>query len=226
MEDKSINNELGEVIYNQIHEMFDDSEVKKPIIIGINGVDTSGKTRFSKKLRTFLRNRGEEAEIIHLDDFHNHSSLRRQGRDEITAYINNAFNLEKLEKKVLKEIKEKGKLNIELELLDLGTDTFTNKRKYNISENTIVILEGVLLYRKPIDEYLDYRIFIDIDFNEVIKRAKSRDVPIFGKSIISKYKNKYIPIQKWYLDTYKPRKKANIVINNNDYNHPKIKYIK
>jgi uridine kinase len=85
-----------------------------------------------------------------------------------------------------------------------------------------VILEGVLLYREPINEYFDCRIFLDISFEEVIKRASLRDVPKYGTKFLEKYKQKYIPIQQWYLEKYKPKEISNCVIDNADYNCPKF----
>lgn len=193
---------------------------KKPYIIGINGVDTSGKSSLSKALLDYFKSKEQKAILIHLDDFHNKRSIRRKGKDENSAYINNAFNLELLEDKLLKPLRLEGKIDVELTLLDLDADEYSNIKHFCADGDTIIILEGVLLYREPIDKYFDYRIFLDVTFEEVLKRARQRDVPMYGEAILDKYLEKYIPIQKWYLENYKPKKKSDLVIDNNDYNNP------
>jgi hypothetical protein len=39
---------------------------------------------------------------------------------------------------------------------------------------------------------------------------------------LEKYKKKYIPIQKKYLKENNVKEKCDIIIDNNDYNNPKI----
>lgn len=56
----------------------------------------------------------------------------------------------------------------------------------------------------------------------MIKRAVKRDANLFGDTIIEKYKNKYIPIQKLYIERNAPEDKSDIIIDNNDYCNPKI----
>jgi len=91
----------------------------------------------------------------------------------------------------------------------------------SVSE-TVLLIEGVMLFRPTISEYLDGRIFIHIDFDEMLNRAYSRDVPKYGESFVEKYKNKYIPVQKKYLDEYEPMKNCDIAAYNNDYLNPRI----
>lgn len=116
------------------------------------------------------------------------------------SYLNNAFDITKIENEIMKPLLCQGKLDKELSLLDLETDKFINHKRYTIDEDTMVLFEGVLLYREPLNQYFDLRIFIDISFDEVLKRAAKRDLGIFGEAVIQKYKNKYIPIQKLYME--------------------------
>lgn len=197
----------------------------RPLIIGINGVDASGKTFFSQNFSKFLNAIGHHSIIIHLDDFHNPSVIRKQGENEIGAYINNAFNLKRLKEQVLEPIRNmnaKDEINISLDTLDLETDKNTAHVDYTIRKETIILLEGVLLFREPIDGFLDRRLFLDIGFEEVIRRVRDRDVHLFGEGLEERYRNKYIPIQQWYIDTYKPQERADIVIDNTDFRSPRI----
>ena len=112
--------------------------------------------------------------------------------------------------------------NLQLDLLDLDRDTYTNRQTFRSSGETIILVEGVMLYRPPVDPFFDYRVFMDISFDQVLKRAKERDVPKYGPEIIEKYMKKYIPAQKMYMEKFSPKQRANLVINNDDYNRPSI----
>ncbi len=65
-----------------------------------------------------------------------------------------------------------------------------------------------------------------IDFNEVLKRAARRDVPKYGAAFLQKYIEKYIPIQKRYIEEFHPSSTSDIVIDNQNYLHPKIVRVK
>ena len=191
-------------------------------VIGVNGVDASGKTTFARSLCTYLRACGRNTQLIHLDDFHNPREVRRRGSDEIDAYIHNAFNLELLVDELLAPAKEGREVNRELMLLDIDTDRPSVPRTFHIDREGIVVLEGVLLYREPLDSFFTYRVFLDIAFDEVLRRAAARDIPKYGEGFLDRYRRKYIPIQQWYLDTHHPKGRCDLVIDNNDPRRPEV----
>lgn len=191
-------------------------------IIGINGVDTSGKTSFTLKLAKFLKSRGKKVQILHIDDFHNPRSVRTSGTTEIDAYYNNAFNYEQVISEILEPLKTEGKIDKEVRCLDLETDQYEKMVEYKIDRETILLIEGVLLFRQPLEKYLDYKIYIHISFEEVLKRARVRDVPLYGEAMMDKYISKYIPIQQRYISENCPQKTCDLLINNEDFSQPYI----
>ncbi|MFZ5966958.1 MAG: hypothetical protein ACOYVK_07260 [Bacillota bacterium] len=214
--------EKGYTVFEKIEREITQMNLQKPFIIGVNGVDTSGKTSFSQALSEYLKGKGYHVALIHLDDFHNCRAVKSQADNEIDGYFNHAFNLELLEEEILHPIHHGGYLNKELTLLNLDTDTYINEKHYYVDRGTIVIVEGVLLYRAPIDQYFDYRIFLHIDFPEVLRRAEQRDVPKYGVEFLERYHKKYIPVQEKYLSMYQPKEKSNLVIDNTDWHVPQI----
>lgn len=197
--------------------------LKKPLIVGINGAYTSGKTVFADDLQKHLRHRGLKTQLIHYDDFHNpFSAIHWADGDEIEAFYNRAFNPEKLVREVLAPFQAQGYLNKDIACVNLGTGKYTNTIHFDMDHDTIVLLEGVLLFRPPLLAYLDYKIYLDIRDDEILKRGRLRDVPRFGEAIMEKFIARYIPVQHRYLQECDPRKAADIVIDNNDYSLPRI----
>ena len=93
-------------------------------------------------------------------------------------------------------------------------------RTYNVDQKTIVIIEGVFLFREELAPYLDYKVFLDMPFEESKRRATIRD----PEADVKKYDEKYLPAQKQYLEKYHPIKIADIIINNTNWEHPKTKF--
>ena len=80
----------------EILENIADSFFTCSRIIGINGVDTSGKTVFAQNLSRYFSHAGIKNAVIHMDDFLNPASIRKLGSNETEAYYNNAFDYDKL----------------------------------------------------------------------------------------------------------------------------------
>lgn len=186
-------------------------------LLGLNGVDTAGKTVFAHRLTAALRPRFPVA-LIHGDDFHHPHAIRYQHPDPVEGYLRHAFDLARLERELLAPLHRGDALNVTLTLLDLATDAYTLTRRYTITPETVVLLEGVLLYRPPLDRYFDARIFLEISETEVLRRAVLRD----GPEAVARYRARYIPAQRRYLAEYRPRERSDIVIDNDDVAHPRV----
>jgi len=211
-----------QALFSLIAHTVDELSMPRVCIVGINGVDTAGKTRFAQDFAAFLRAQGRDVALIHGDDFHNPRAIRRQGNDPVRGYIEHAFNLPLLERELLAPIRRGETFDKTLSLLDLDTDTPTAIRRYSVRRETITLVEGVLLFRPPIDAYFDLRVFLHIPFEEVLRRAAARDVPRYGDDYLERYKFRYIPVQQWYLETHRPAERSDFVIDNTDYANPRI----
>jgi phosphoglycolate phosphatase len=195
-----------------------EKQVDKAFVIGVNGIDCSGKSVFSKALEAFLKAKGHDTQLIELDDFHNPRKIRYAGENQAENYFQRSFNISLIIKKLLSPIYQKKIVSTELTLLNVDSDKYDLTKKYSVKRNTIVIFEGVFIFRKELAPYIDYKIFLDIPFNECKRIAKVRDI----QASMEKYDAKYIPAQVQYLNEYPPRKVADMIIDNTDWEYPKI----
>lgn len=79
-----------------------------------------------------------------------------------------------------------------------------------------------MLYRPPVNDLFDYKVYLEVDYDEVIRRGKERDVPLFGGDIIQRYIDFYIPLQQLYERQCSPKQQSHLVVNNNDVHRPVI----
>jgi len=205
------------LIYSHIER--ETSKLPKPAVIGINGVDASGKTTMASGLDAYLRRRGIPTALIHVDDFHNPRAVRTID-DSPEGYIKHAFDVPRIHTLIL-DLKRAPGTKTAL-LLDLDTDAYTNQKIFEVNGDTVIIVEGVLLYRPPLDELSDYRVFLDVTFDEALRRARERDVPKYGEAFLQRYIDRYIPAQKLYLSKNAPKERSQLVIDNNDVRKPII----
>lgn len=194
----------------------------RPLVAGVTGIDTSGKTEFALALGRELAGRGAAVQLVHLDDFHRPKRERYAGASEAENYYERSFDLPRLVAEVLEPIRSTGRLRGELRLLDLHTDDYDLRRRYEVGPETIVVLEGVFLLRPELRDHLDLVVLLDMPFDVAHERARARDLPVFGEDVLRKYREKYLPAQRRHFAEVDPRRVADVVVDNSDWRRPRL----
>lgn len=209
-------NEIASKILELKQESF-------PCRVGIDGIDAAGKTYFADELASFLIKNGHAVIRASIDGFHNPRQIRyRRGNYSPEGYYRDSFNHALLKKCLLDPLEPNGNRLCRLKAFDFKTDNETSTGEFRASNAHILIFEGVFLFRREIERYWDLKIFVDINFQTSIKRALERDLYLFGdeEEILNKYWKRYIPGQKLYIEEENPKAKADIIVDNNDFNQP------
>ena len=107
-------------------------------------------------------------------------------------------------------------------MLDWHTDKYEIEKEFSFSQDTIVIFEGVFLFKRELAPYIDYKVFIEIPLAESKNRAVIRD----NEVVLGRYDEKYLPAQRRYLDEFPPAKVADMIIDNANWECPAVKYLR
>lgn len=93
--------------------------------------------------------------------------------------------------------------------------------------NTILLFEGVFLFRTELDACWDYRILVDVDATTSIARSVARDTGILGPRdiVLRKCTERYEPAWLLYLDSENPHAKADAIIDNREFVRPAIQFL-
>ena len=197
--------------------------ITRPLVVGVTGVDTAGKSELAADLLTVLRDNGMPAEAVHVDEFHRPRALRYDLHlPEPEQYYHRSIDFDRLARQVLRPLREHGSLDRTVETLDPLTDRRT-WRTYTIPSAAVVVLEGVFLFRPEVRPYVDLLVYLHVDENVVLERARARDVPIQGEAVLGRYASKYLPAQRSYLSAYPPEQLADVLIDNSDWAEPEIR---
>jgi uridine kinase len=196
----------------------------RPFVLGITGVDCAGKTEFAAGLGACLQERGHRIQVIHLDDFNNPRSVRRGGDDRDELYYQRikqgySFNWDRLVDELLRPIRENGRVTRRLVSVSWHDDDLTYETDYEVTPETVVLLEGVFLFLEVISRYVDYYVYLEISPDERRKRASARDPEDAQKS----YERKYLPAFREFIEEYPPDRFADLVVDNTDWRSPRLK---
>lgn len=214
--------ELLQYLASAILEKPEDS----PVLVGIDGVDASGKTTLAEELVKELG--GSDRPIIRasIDGFHNPKNIRyNRGEDSPEGYYFDSFNHRAIAEVLLDPLSS-GELQYKTAVFDYRIDSEVVLPVQNATKDSILIMEGVFLFRPELARYWDIKIFVDVDFKitvrRAVRRATEREYIGTEQEILDKYERRYIPGQQLYLEREQPREKADIVIDNSDFENPVI----
>ena len=193
--------------------------------IAIDGVDAAGKTTLADELAGVLRKRGFKVIRASIDGFHNPRAIRYQkGRMSALGYYRDSFNNRAVIENLLQPLGPGGSRQYKTAAFDFRTDSEVLEELKIAADDSILVMEGVFLFRPELKCFWDLKIFVDADFSSILPRAVKRDRDYLGgePAVIDAYNCRYIPGQKIYFEEADPKGNADIIIDNNDFNHPKI----
>jgi uridine kinase len=200
-----------------------------PLLVGIDGIDAAGKTHLGDQLFTCLQQAGYPVIRSTVDNFHNPREVRYQrGKLSPEGYYYDSFNYGMFKQCLLEPLSPNGNRQYRTAQFDHRGNAEDPSPLLTAGEDVILICDGIFLFRAELLPYWDVKIFVDIIFETCLQRALSRDLNLLGdrETIIRNYQQRYIPGQKLYFALEHPHEKADIIIDNNDYHHPRITFTK
>ncbi len=217
--------EFGMSVLKRVAEKIIEKKPDRTMLVCVDGVDTAGKTTFADKLAHIISEEtGINVARAGIDGFHNPREIRmRRGSLSPEGFYHDSFDYNVLIQNVLKPAIH-GADYIVPSVYDYRSESDTDKKSVHIDKDTVVLIDGIFMLRPEIVEFWDLSIFLHIDFDEVLTRAVSRDLDYFGseENVIRCYNERYIPGERLYLESVRPQERADILIDNNDYNDRRI----
>lgn len=195
-----------------------------PIVVAFDGVDTSGKTSLADAVHALFQNQGIESIRVSIDKFHNAKEIRiAKGEYSPEGFFSDSFNYGKIAELVLNPIKNRAS-SITTGIYDYRVENTVAANAVAITSDSIILFDGIFMNRDELRGYWDLSIFLDVSFETVRKRAVLRDAKLFGteEAALKKYDTRYIPGEELYIASCNPKDRADIVIDNNDWQHPAI----
>ena len=199
-----------------------------PVRVAVDGVDASGKTTLADRLAPLIENQGIPVIRATIDGFHNPQKVRYQrGPDSPEGYYYDSFNYQAIQRDLLIPLGPDGDRCCRLASFHLENDVSTDKAWYKAPKNAVLLFDGVFLLRPELIQYWDFSIFLDVDFRISVPRAVQRDISNgdqkWNANILQvRYERRYVPGQQLYLREARPRERASIIVDNNDYLNPII----
>ena len=199
-------------------------EPPHPLRVAIDGPDGAGKTMLGDELAEQLS--GKRPVIrAGIDGFHNPRAYRlRRGADSPEGYFLDSFDYEALRTLLLEPLGPGGSRRYRRACFDYRVDEKVEAPEEEASPDSLLLVDGVFLLCPELRKFWDFSIFVDADFEEIIRRAEARDRELMGgvEAVRERYRTRYVPGQKLYFSRCAPQEIADLVINNTNVADPSV----
>lgn len=170
----------------------------------------------------FLADRGRSTQLVHADDFTSPRAVRYAGPDEALNFYERNIDFGRLLSSVIEPSRRGGRWEVELDVIDVASDRFVERRHYTADAATVVVVEGVLLFRRELRRYFDLRLYVAIDDETALRRAPARFGAWPPEEAIRRMREKYLPGHRLYVAGHEPEATADVVVANDEPDRPRV----
>ena len=209
----------------QVAESIAAVRLDHPTRVAIDGVDGSGKTTLADELVEPIRRAGREVIRASVDGFHHPRAVRyTRGPDSPEGYFLDSFDYATLKRELLDPLGPEGDARFRPAAFDYRVDRAVESPRRVAARNAVLLFDGVFLLRPELQASWDLTVWLDVPFEITVGRAVARDSRGGGDAAITrgKYEQRYVPGQRLYLTQCRPQERADIVVDNSVFEHPRI----
>ena len=175
--------------------------ITQSFVVGINGIDCSGKTTFAKSVSKYFTHHKIENDYLDIDNFNNPAIESATYK----AFVSGSWDE--------KDLNKYYKLIINYS--DVIRAISESKNKYSI-----VILEGIFIYKPQLVNLFDLKIYLDIDISLGRKRFAKRRSLKRDKRPFDIYDKIWMLSHIKYDSEVHPKQISDLVIDYNDESKP------
>mgnify|MGYP001089400131 CR=1 FL=1 len=186
-----------------------------PIIIGVAGGTSSGKTTISEIILKRV-GRDQIAYIQHDSYYRDRSHLPPEERSKSNFDHPDALESELLVKHLKALQRGEG---VKVPIYDFATYSRTNQTRW-VEPKRVILVEGILIFaEKALRELMDIKIYVDADADLRFIRRLQRDITERGRTMHSVIDQYLTTVRPMHLEFVEPSKRyADIIIPEGGFN--------
>jgi uridine kinase len=196
-----------------------------PTRVAVDGPDAAGKSTLAAAIGSVLSGRGRTVIRATVDDFQRPRIDRyRRGEYSPEGSYRDSFDYAALRRLLLDPLGPHGDLRYRTAAFDHRRDTVQPGSVGIAPRDAVLIVDGVFLLRPALAGAWDFSVFVSATFEETLRRARIRDVTLFGSAdeVERRYRRRYIPAQELYLRDARPAERAAVIVKNDDPGDPSL----
>jgi uridine kinase len=206
---------------NQLENLVDvvvavrrNAPMDRAILIGLSGIDGSGKSFLANEMDQRLRGRGHNVATITADDWLNLPAMCISPENPGAHFYKHAMRLDEMFGQLSDPLMRDRHIDL---LADCGDAKATANRKhrYLFDNVDIVLLEGIFIFKPAYGRRFDLKIWIDCSFETAMERAIARGQEGLPPDETRRaFETIYFPAQRIHMEADRPRDAAHYILQN------------
>ena len=187
----------------------------RSLLVGVSGIDGCGKGYLARQLEAHLALRGVFSAIVNVDGWLNLPEKRFNPSAPAENFYENAIRFDDFFTQLILPLRNRRSIHL---VADFVEETASNYRKhiYDVKDVSVVLVEGIFLFKPQYRNYFDLTIWIDCAFHTALARAINRaQEQLSPANTIAAYETIYFPAQRIHMAQDKPREHADLILENN-----------
>lgn len=186
-------------------------------LVGISGIDASGKGYVARQLAARLALHSIVAANINVDGWLNLPDKRFNPGEPAQHFYENAIRFDELFDQLVLPLRNQRSVTLVANFVEATARTF-RKHTYSYQNPDVVLVEGIFLFKRNYRKLFDLAIWVDCSFSTALARALERKQEGLPPALtIRAYDIIYFPAQKIHMEKDHPREAADLVFANDPY---------
>lgn len=215
------------VIERVADDVVSRDDPEHPLRVGIDGRSAAGKTTFADELAATLEARGVSVLRASIDDFHPKGYKFRSRQDDWSPEmcLSEGFDYAAFRRLVLDPLGPGGSRRCRLRMFNAGTDETYPEEWTEAPVEGLAVCDAAFAFVPELADAWDFTIWLEISVKTMFARAEERDVAWTGsrQAVRKRYEAIWMPTHLLYERRYSPRERADWVIDNEEFDRPRVK---
>jgi uridine kinase len=183
-------------------------------LVGLSGIDGSGKGFLAGHLVTALTARGLKTAAINVDGWLNLPAVRFDPARPGENFYQNALRLDELFARLVLPLREKRSARVTMDWVE-ETATASRPYTYEFDNLDIVVLEGVFLFKRAYRGHFDLAVWVDCSWETALARSVARSQEgLPPDETVRAYQTIFFPAQEVHFGQDDPRGSADMIVPN------------
>ncbi|GAB3949453.1 uridine kinase [Kribbella albertanoniae] len=198
-----------------------------PVRVAIDGPSAAGKTTLADELADVLRERtAREVIRVGLDYFKKDPALRTAYPIESPeSYYLDSWDVDGIRSHLLLPLGPDGDRRYVAGMRSFNAQSALAPITETAAADAVLVADGVFLQRPELIQHWDLRVYVHVGFDVVLRRGTVRDQAWMDSAAAAeeRYRRRYIPGERLYVDQVEPASLADLVVDNTDFANPVLR---
>ncbi|MEZ5429380.1 MAG: hypothetical protein R2747_24235 [Pyrinomonadaceae bacterium] len=201
-------------IVREIEEKLKETRSERAMLVGVSGIDGSGKGFITARLMEDLKRKGVNAVGINIDGWLNLPHIRFDPADPARNFYRNAIRFGEMFEKLIRPLKQNRSIRLIADFAEETADRF-RRHEYFYRDADVILLEGIYLFKKDFLSIFDLKVWVECSFETALERAVARaQEGLPPEETVKAYRSIYFPAQEIHFARDNPRSAADLIFNN------------